>query len=281
MCSSNDDERDDKPLEFSTDMPLSDDGPAGPDGGLSGPPSQPSDPPPVGHVDVEGCEVRARLGRGGIGAVYEAVQLATDREVALKFMHNLPTEKARRRFEREVELARALEHPNIARVYDSGLHKDMYFYAMQLVRGQAMDDYVRDNRLDRRDTLRLVLSVARGVEYAHRRLVEGRQRRGQGHRLGPRSRPGGPDLPSWPPGPRRRLHPPTSPISSRPGRAALRYGAACHGVDASTQWPTASAEAGYFSGRVQQRLAGRIPIHGAPPPTVRVRQSAIQCRSCV
>src|SRR4051812_4140861 len=70
---------------------------------------------------VAGYDVLERIDEGGMGVVWRAVQLSTRREVALKFM-SAPasmTSRARARFEREVELTASLEHPNIARVYDS------------------------------------------------------------------------------------------------------------------------------------------------------------------
>src|SRR5262245_35547002 len=74
---------------------------------------------------VEGYRITARLGSGGMGTVWRAEQLSTRREVALKLMSGAVTasERARARFDREVELAARLEHPSIARVYDSGLNQ--------------------------------------------------------------------------------------------------------------------------------------------------------------
>lgn len=69
------------------------------------------------------------------------MQLSTHRQVALKVMKPglFGSEKARSRFEREVELAAGLEHPNIARVYESGLHQGMFYYAMELEEGEDLD----------------------------------------------------------------------------------------------------------------------------------------------
>src|SRR5687768_4076700 len=88
-----------------------------------------------GGPSVAGCRVTDALGEGGRGSVWRAMQLSTRREVALKLLSlgQFGSEKARRRFEREVELAGKLEHPLIARVYHSGVHQGVYFYAMELV----------------------------------------------------------------------------------------------------------------------------------------------------
>ena len=123
--------------------------------------------------EIDGYQVKGRLGHGGMGVVWRAIQLGTQREVALKLMgyQSLGSERSQRRFEREVELAARLEHPNIARVYDSGLYKGLYYYAMQLIEGEHLDRYVRDNNLNQRQIVELMLSIAQAVQFAHQRGV--------------------------------------------------------------------------------------------------------------
>ncbi len=120
---------------------------------------------------VEGYYVTAPLGSGGMGTVWRAVQLGTRREVALKLLSGAITGKIIARFEREVELTARLEHRNIARVYDSGLHQGAYYYTMELVEGVHLDHYVRAQGLSRRQILDLLLTTARAVEHAHQRGV--------------------------------------------------------------------------------------------------------------
>ena len=75
---------------------------------------------------IPGYHVIAHLGGGGMGDVYRAVQLGTRRPVALKLMRrDFVSEKARRRFDREIELTARLDHPNIARIYDSGVYESI------------------------------------------------------------------------------------------------------------------------------------------------------------
>jgi len=138
--------------------------PGGPDrGGEEG-----AQPP-----QIEGYEVRDKLGEAGQGQVWRARQLSTGQEVALKFPHAtaLLSDAARARFEREVELAASLQHPNIARVYDSGLYKGVYWYAMELVEGVHLDRYVEEHHLTQREILELVGKVARAVQHAHQHGV--------------------------------------------------------------------------------------------------------------
>jgi hypothetical protein len=108
-----------------------------------------------------------------MGTVWRAVQQSTRREVALKLLKDIgfTSGTARIRFEREVELAARLEHPHIARVYDSGVRSGVYFYAMELVDGLPLDVYVAEQHLDTAQILKLVRMIAKAVEHAHQRGV--------------------------------------------------------------------------------------------------------------
>ena len=99
--------------------------------------------------DIEGYKIIEQVGEGGMGIVWCAEQLSTKRKVALKLMvsHRVESLKAQARFQREVELTARLDHPNIARIYDSGLHRGMYYYVMELVDGVPLDKYVKSKSL--------------------------------------------------------------------------------------------------------------------------------------
>jgi len=122
---------------------------------------------------IEGYEISGRLGEGGMGTVWRAVELSTRREVAMKFLgrHRFASKKARARFEREVSLAAQLTHPNIARVYHSGLHRGVYYYAMELVDGVHLDKFVQQNDLSQRQVLELMKDVCDGVGHAHKHRI--------------------------------------------------------------------------------------------------------------
>jgi serine/threonine protein kinase len=119
--------------------------------------------------EIEDYEIIGRLGEGGMGTVWRAVQLSTQREVALKVLRSgtFGSEKAISRFEREVELAARLVHTNIARVYDSGLHKGLYYYAMELIEGQQLDEYVKEHEFTQRQILELMQVICQAVQHAH------------------------------------------------------------------------------------------------------------------
>ena len=125
------------------------------------------------YPDIKGYKIIEPLGRGGMGMVWRAEQLSTRRQVALKLSvsHRIESPKAQALFQREVELTARLDHPNIARIYDSGLHQGMYYYAMELVDGMPLDQYVRSKALSRNQILTLMRTVCRAVLFAHLRAV--------------------------------------------------------------------------------------------------------------
>jgi serine/threonine protein kinase/Tfp pilus assembly protein PilF len=118
------------------------------------------------------------LGRGGMGIVYEAEQRSPRRRVALKVVRGEAAldDNHLMLFRREVEVLARLEHPMIARIYDSGRTPEgRHFFAMELVRGKTLDAAMRraapidDPELRRR--LALLADVADAVHYAHQRGV--------------------------------------------------------------------------------------------------------------
>jgi serine/threonine protein kinase len=121
--------------------------------------------------DIEGYRIIKHLGQGGMGTVWRAEQLSTKREVALKTMTARfdQSNKARMRFEREVELTASLDHPNIARLYDSGLHQGLYYYAMELIDGITLDRFVVQHTLSHTQIVTLAGKICQAVQFAHQR----------------------------------------------------------------------------------------------------------------
>ncbi|MGB7327279.1 MAG: serine/threonine-protein kinase [Rubripirellula sp.] len=94
---------------------------------------------PIGDFQIVG-----ELGRGGMGVVYEAIQLSLGRRVALKvlpFASGLD-EVRLQRFRNEAHAAAALHHTNIVPVYAVGSDRGVHYYAMQLIDGQTLSDLI-------------------------------------------------------------------------------------------------------------------------------------------
>lgn len=128
---------------------------------------------PADAPTLEGYTLIEEIHRGGQGVVYRATQLGTKREVALKVLLEGPYagEGARRRFEREIELAASLRHPNVVTILDSGLNHGRYYFAMEFIRGQRLDHYVAARGLSRDEKLALFEKVCAAVNFAHQRGV--------------------------------------------------------------------------------------------------------------
>src|SRR5215210_1195333 len=90
----------------------------------------------------DGYELLDLLGRGGMGIVFRAREIALDREVALKVLALDPVlaPDAYARFEREAKLAARLDHPNIVPIFSVGRGEGVAYYTMRLVRGGSVED---------------------------------------------------------------------------------------------------------------------------------------------
>jgi tRNA A-37 threonylcarbamoyl transferase component Bud32 len=122
---------------------------------------------------IEGYELLECLPVGGQAVVYKAYQKATKRIVAVKvLLQELhASERAQFRFEREVDLAAGLRHPNIVTIYDSGIAHGQYYYAMEYIEGLALDDYIKTHELATRQIMELFNKMCSAVAYAHQRGV--------------------------------------------------------------------------------------------------------------
>src|SRR5512139_637362 len=89
-------------------------------------------------------EIVSVIGRGGIGTVYRARHRDTGLLAAVKVLGPAPAidATAARRLAREYEVLRSLEHPNVVRVYDAGVHEGYSFLAMELVLGLDLRRYL-------------------------------------------------------------------------------------------------------------------------------------------
>jgi eukaryotic-like serine/threonine-protein kinase len=119
-----------------------------------------------------GYRVLRVLGAGGMGIVFDALDLRLQRHVALKLMKpQLAAQgEQRQRFLREARAAAAIEHPHIVALYQVGEHREIPFLAMQLLKGQSMDERIREGaRLPLAECLRIGRETAEALAAAHQR----------------------------------------------------------------------------------------------------------------
>jgi CHASE2 domain-containing sensor protein len=121
---------------------------------------------------IAGYRLVSLVGRGGMGVVYEAVQLTLERAIALKLIDpaHADDEEFRARFERESHIAAGLEHPHVIPVYEAREDEGLLFIAMRLVRGPSLADVLAtDAPLTPLYAARLVVQIAAALGAAHAR----------------------------------------------------------------------------------------------------------------
>ncbi len=119
----------------------------------------------LGHYRIESL-----LGKGGMGAVYRAVDSTVDRPVALKVIRADHCRDARfmQRFRREGNAATEIDHPGVARVYDAGEIDGTAYLALELVEGSSLDVHLRGSgRLPWRDAARYGAQMAAALAAVH------------------------------------------------------------------------------------------------------------------
>ncbi len=123
--------------------------------------------------DFAGYKIIQEMPRGGQAIVYKAIHKATNTKVALKVLPPglLVSSRARRRFEREVDLISCLDHPHIVHIRDSGISEGQYYFAMEYVRGQTLDEYVGAKGFSTRQIVELFVKICDAVAHAHQRGV--------------------------------------------------------------------------------------------------------------
>jgi serine/threonine-protein kinase len=127
----------------------------------------------VGWPAVAGYEVLEVLGRGGMGVVYKARDVALDRLVALKMIlagaHAAPQHLAR--FRTEAQAVARLHHPNIVQIYEVGQQDGLPYVALEFVDGGSLAQKLAHDPQPIRWTAQTVEALARAVHSAHERGV--------------------------------------------------------------------------------------------------------------
>jgi WD40 repeat protein len=118
-------------------------------------------------------ELLDELGRGGMGVVYRARDLNTERIVAIKVLqaHHLEVPDLVRRFRSEVRAVSSLDHPHVLPIHEVGESDGIPFFSMKLTTGQSLAHRLGNYLGKPRDAAQLLSKVARGVQHAHARGI--------------------------------------------------------------------------------------------------------------
>jgi serine/threonine protein kinase len=117
-------------------------------------------------------KILEKLGEGGMGVVYKALDTKLNREVAIKFLphHIAPSEEERQRFKIEAQAAAALNRPNIATIYAVEEVDGETFIVMEYIKGRELKDIIHSNLpkcLDLRKVLKYAIQIVEGLQTAH------------------------------------------------------------------------------------------------------------------
>jgi eukaryotic-like serine/threonine-protein kinase len=128
----------------------------------------------VGEILAGRWELEELVGTGGMSSVYRARDLALERNVALKLIHERfsDADEHVERFRREARMVASLQHQNIVTIIDRGDHDGRQFIVFEFVDGENLKQLVdREGPLPVERALELAIQVARGLAYAHQNGV--------------------------------------------------------------------------------------------------------------
>jgi tetratricopeptide (TPR) repeat protein/tRNA A-37 threonylcarbamoyl transferase component Bud32 len=122
---------------------------------------------------IAGYEILFELGRGGMGVVYKARQLALGRHVALKLIRSaeFASDAELVRFQNEAEAVARLDHPHIVPIFEVGQHQGLRFFSMKLIDGSSLDRKLSEFTTDFAASARLTALLAEAVHHAHQRGI--------------------------------------------------------------------------------------------------------------
>jgi len=123
--------------------------------------------------DLGGFKVLKKLGEGGMGVVYEAIDSVLGRKVAIKILHYrfLGDDTFKKRFLREAKYASRLNHPNICTIYQVGEFKGINYIVMEYIEGESLKNLLKAGPFKLIPALKMLIQIASGLQYAHKNGV--------------------------------------------------------------------------------------------------------------
>src|SRR5512143_707397 len=126
-----------------------------------------SQPRLVPGTQIGSYRLESQLGEGGMGTVYRALDAKLNRPVAIKFLSDdLADAAARRRFQREAQMASSLNHPHIVTVYDAGDFEGRQYLVTEFIDGGTLKEWCGEKR-SWRQIVELLTGVDDGLAAAH------------------------------------------------------------------------------------------------------------------
>lgn len=118
-------------------------------------------------------KVTEKIGEGGMGVVYKALDTNLDRYVALKFFPETatPSKRDKQRFIREAKSAAALNHPNVCTIHNVDEFENRQFIVMEYVAGETLREKMKAGALPTETALDYALQIAEAVSAAHRQQI--------------------------------------------------------------------------------------------------------------
>lgn len=124
-------------------------------------------------IDLPGYQILHKLGQGGMGSVYLAIDNKLGRQVAIKVISHaaLDSKKSLDRFNSEIQTVAGLKHPNIAQLYSAGEKDGIPWFVMEFVDGETLDQQIGTSPLEPKAAATLIRKLAEAMDYCHRQGI--------------------------------------------------------------------------------------------------------------
>lgn len=135
-------------------------------------------------------KLEAKIGEGGMGVVYRALDTELDRPVAIKLLQQDANgsngDESAARFMREAKAASRLQHPSIMTIHQFGLHENTRYLVMEFIEGKTLKKLISNSPMPIRETVEIAIQVADALSVAHEKGVIHRDLKAENIMITPR-----------------------------------------------------------------------------------------------